>query len=87
MSAAVAREATFCRSLNATEVEVPYLYDDGRRVHEATLHGVVYAVGRWGVDSMRIVLDDGDEVDVPRALRAQAEDDLRVTAYEMWRDR
>ncbi len=64
------------------QVDVPWLYDDGTETVDATLRGEVHPSG--AVDFMTLVLDDGEEVDVPAALRGEAQDDLVMTAFDMW---
>lgn len=65
-------------------VEVPYLHDDGRVVTECTLSGTVENV-TWHVCDLRLVDNaDGLAFDLPREMRARAEDDLRVAANDLW---
>lgn len=66
-----------------TRVEVGWLYDDGTTTRDARLSGLVYPDNE--VDGMLLTLEDGEELDVPRADRLGAEGDLREAAFMLWR--
>jgi hypothetical protein len=65
-------------------ITVPWLYDDGTTTSDATLTGLVYPNGDVEIQSLTIDAT-GDEVEVPRKQRREAEGDLSDAAYGMWR--
>ncbi len=64
-------------------VSVPYLYDDGETTQDATLTGLVYLTfPDYTVEIQSLVIDaTGEEVDVPSALRRDAENELNDAAF------
>lgn len=68
-------------------VEVPWLYDDGSTTEDATLSGLVYPTfPDCTVEIQSLTIDaTGEEVDVPRKQRRDAEADLNDAAFMLWR--
>lgn len=72
-----------------TEGDVPWLIEDERGdAHSCRVIGLVAVAPPHDVVRLRAIRDDnGQRIEIPAAHRAEAEEDVRATAIDLWRAR